>query len=126
MMHGVLTCASLTCFFKGWKCKQKAEQSSLTPDELLTPEELSVHVRSHFYVYSNDLRYLPTNELEETLEFLACVAHGAALDDATKMVILDALNTFTEDPQSVGREYTGFKNQAALDHHLRERNCCAL
>jgi hypothetical protein len=37
-----------------------------------------------------------------------------------------ALNTFTEDPQSVGREYTGFKNQAALDHHLRERNCCAL
>ena len=37
-----------------------------------------------------------------------------------------ALNTFTEDPQSVGREYTGFENQAALDHHLRERNCCAL
>jgi hypothetical protein len=33
-----------------------------------------------------------------------------------------ALNTFTEDPQSVGREYTGFENQAALDHHLRERN----
>ena len=34
-----------------------------------------------------------------------------------------ALNTFTEDPQSVGREYSGFKNQAALDHHLRARNC---
>ena len=92
----------------------------------MTPEELSVHVRSHFYVYSNDLRYLPTDNLEETLEFLACVAHGAALDGATKLVILDALNTFVEDPQSVGREYTGFENQAALDHHLRERNCCAL
>ena len=105
---------------KGWKCKDKDQKSNFTL------EELSVHVRSHFYVYSTDLRYLPTNELEETLEFLACVAHGAALDGATKMVILDALNTFTEDPQSAGREYTGFENQAGLDNHLRERNCCAL
>ena len=88
-------------------------------------EELSVHVRSHFYVYSKDLRYLPTDDLEETLEFLACVAHGAALDDATKMVILYALNTFDEDPESVGREYTGFQNQAELDHHLSIRNSCA-
>jgi hypothetical protein len=111
---------------KGWKCKEESEQSSFTPEEVLTPEELSVHVRSHFYVYSNDLRYLPTGDLEETLEFLACVAHGAALDGATKMVILDALNTFTEDPRSVGREYTGFKNQAELDQHLRKRICCAL
>ncbi len=105
---------------KGWKCKDKNQKSDFTM------EELSVHVRSHFYVYSNDLRYLPTDNLEETLEFLACVAHGAALDGATKMVILDALNTFTEDPQSAGRQYTGFENQAGLDHHLRERNCCEL
>ena len=105
---------------KGWKCKDKDERSSFTL------EELSVHVRSHFYVYSKDLRYLPTDDLEETLEFLACVAHGAALDGATKMVILDALNTFTEDPESVGREYTGFENQAELDHHLSSRNCSAL
>ena len=102
---------------KGWKCREEGERSSFIL------EELAVHVRSHFYVYSKDLRYLPTSDLEETLEFLACVAHGAALDGATKMVILDALNTFTEDPQSVGREYSGFKNQAALDHHLRARNC---
>jgi hypothetical protein len=81
-------------------------------------KELSVHVRSHFYVYSKDLRYLPTDDLEETLEFLACVAHGAALDDATKMVILYALNTFDEDPKSNGREYTSFENQHALDAHL--------
>jgi hypothetical protein len=81
-------------------------------------EELSVHVRSHFYVYSKDLRYLPTDDLEETLEFLACVAHGAALDDATKMVILYALNTFDEDPKSNGREYTSFENQHALEAHL--------
>ena len=105
---------------KGWKCKDKTKKSSFTL------EELSVHVRAHFYVYSKDLRYLPTDDLEETLEFLACVAHGAALDGATKMVILDALNTFTEDPQSVGREYTGFENQAELDHHLSSRDCSAL
>ena len=105
---------------KGWKCKDKDKKSSFTL------EELSVHVRSHFYVYSKDLRYLPTGDLEETLEFLACVAHGAALDGATKMVILDALNTFTEDPESVGREYTGFENQAELDHHLSSRDCSAL
>ncbi len=105
---------------KGWKCKDKDDKSSFTL------EELSVHVRSHFYVYSKDLRYLPTDDLEETLEFLACVAHGAALDGATKMVILDALNTFTEDPESVGRQYTGFENQAELDHHLSSRNCSTL
>ena len=105
---------------KGWNCKDKDKKSSFTL------EELSVHVRSHFYVYSKDLRYLPTDDLEETLEFLACVAHGAALDGATKMVILDALNTFTEDPESVGREYTGFENQAELDHHLSSRNCSTL
>ena len=75
-------------------------------------------MRSHFYVYSKDLRYLPTADLEETLEFLACVAHGAELDDATKMVILHALNTFDQDPVSNGREYTAFENQLALDSHL--------
>ena len=75
-------------------------------------------MRSHFYVYSKDLRYLPTDDLEETLEFLACVAHGAKLDDATKMVILYALNTFDEDPVSNGRQYTAFENQRALDSHL--------
>ena len=97
---------------KGWKCKDKDERSSFTL------EELSVHVRSHFYIYSKDLRYLPTDDLEETLEFLACVAHGAALDGATKMVILDALNTFNEDPESIGHKYTGFADQRALDAHL--------
>ena len=97
---------------KGWKCRQEDEQSSF-----IYPE-LSVHVRSHFYVYSKDLRYLPTDDLEETLEFLACFAHGAKLDGATKMVILDALNTFIDDPKSIGREYTSFENQDALDAHL--------
>jgi hypothetical protein len=77
-----------------------------------------VHVRSHFYVYSKDLRYLPTSGLEEVLEFLACVAHGEALDDATKMVVLDELNTFVNDPDSTSRNYSGFENQQALDAHL--------
>ena len=98
---------------KGWKCKEEEDEQSS-----FILEELSVHVRSHFYVYSKDLRYLPTDDLEETLEFLACVAHGAELDDATKMVILHALNTFDQDPVSNGREYTAFENQPALDSHL--------
>ncbi len=98
---------------KGWKCREEDDEWSS-----LILQELSVHVRSHFYVYSKDLRYLPTDDLEETLEFLACVAHGAALDGATKMVILDALNTFNEDPESIGHEYTGFADQRALDAHL--------
>lgn len=97
---------------KGWKCREEGERSSFIL------EELAVHVRLHFYVYSKDLRYLPTDDLEETLEFLACVAHGAELDDATKMVILYALNTFDQDPMSNGREYTAFENQRALDSHL--------
>ncbi len=110
-MSCVRTCASLT-FLKGWKCKKEGEQSSFTP------EELCVHVRSHFYVYSKDLRYLPTGDLEETLEFLACVAHGTALDGATKMVLLEALQTFVGEPESHGRQYTSFENQFALDAHL--------
>ena len=98
---------------KGWKCKEEGEQSSFTP------EELSVHVRSHFYVYSKDLRYLPTGTLEETLEFLACVAHGTtALEGATTMVLLEALQTFVGEPESHGRQYTSFENQFALDAHL--------
>ena len=97
---------------KGWKCKEKGKQSSFTL------EELSVHVRSHFYVYSKDLRYLPTVDLEETLEFLACVAHGTALDGATKMVLLDSLQTFVGEPESHGRQYSSFENQSALDAHL--------
>ena len=105
---------------KGWKCREEDERSSFIL------EELAVHVRSHFYVYSNDLRYLPTSDLEETLEFLACVAHGAALDGATKMVILDALNTFDQDPESNGREYTSFENQLALDAHLASIHGSAL
>ena len=101
---------------KGWKCKQEDEQKD--EQSSFIPEELSIHVRSHFYVYSKDLRYLPTDDLEETLEFLACFAHGGKLDDATKMVLLDALNTFDRDPVSHGREYTAFENQRALDAHL--------
>ena len=106
---------------KGWKCREEDDEWSS-----LILQELSVHVRSHFYVYSKDLRYLPTSGLEEALEFLACVAHGEALDGATKMVILDALNTFDQDPESNGREYTSFANQFALDAHLASIHRSAL
>ena len=110
---------------KGWKCRDDADDNETMKTNFIH-KELSVHVRSHFYVYSKDLRYLPTSGLEETLEFLACVAHGEDLDEATQMVLLDALNTFTDDPQSVGHNYTGFENQPALDAHLTATNGYAL
>jgi len=34
-------------------------------------DELSVHVRSHFYMYSSDMRFLPTSDLEE--RYVVCV-----------------------------------------------------
>ena len=105
---------------KGWKCRDEDERSSFILNEL------AVHVRSHFYVYSKDLRYLPTSDLEETLEFLACVAHGAALDGATKLVILDALNTFDQESESISHSnYFSFENQLTLDAHLNSINGCA-
>ena len=83
-------------------------------------DELSIHVRAHFYVYSKDLRYLPTSDLEETLEFLACLAHGSVLDNATKLVVLDSLNTFVEEPDSISNTYSGFANQTELDVHCAQ------
>jgi hypothetical protein len=82
-----------------------------------TLQELSVHVRAHFYMYSKDLRFLPTSDLEETFEFLSCVAQGVAIDDATKLVVLDALNTFVGEPDSVRNAYFSFANQKELDLH---------
>jgi hypothetical protein len=110
---------------KGWKCRDEDDDHEKEKSSFIQ-KELSVHVRSHFYVYSKDLRYLPTSGLEEAFEFLACVAQGEDLDDATKMVLLDALNTFTEEPESVGRNYTSFENQQALDAHLTATNGYAL
>ncbi len=70
---------------------------------------------------------MPTSDLEETLEFLSCVAHtDAGLDSATQMVILDSLNTFIggEIDQDVLLEakskYKGFKNLNALDKHCKD------
>ncbi len=94
---------------QGWKCNPYAEQR-------LVGAELSCHVRAHFYVYSRDLRFLPTADLEETLEFMACVAHDDGLDAGTKMVVLDALNTFLSGEEQDGdSSYTSFQTQQELD-----------
>lgn len=96
---------------QGWKCNPYAEQR-------LVGAELSCHVRAHFYVYSQDLRFLPTADLEETLEFMACVAHEDGLDAGTKMVVLDALNTFLSGEEQDGdSSYKGFQTQQELDSY---------
>lgn len=74
-------------------------------------------------MYSKDLRFLPTSDLEETFEFLSCVAQGFAIDDATKLVVLDALNTFVGEPDSVRNAYISFANQNELNLHCgRQRH----
>ena len=82
-------------------------------------EELSVHVRSHFYMYSKDMRFLPTSDMEESFEVMACMSQGA-FDATNKMVVLDALSTFVGESETDGRKYVSFRNQEELDKH-----CCA-
>jgi len=97
-------------------------QGWLTTDRATRPssdEELSVHVRGHFYMFSRDLRYLPTSDLEESFEVMSCIAHGG-LDAAKKMVVLDALRTFVGECEPLGRAYQSFQNQAELNHHCSD------
>lgn len=86
-------------------------------------QELSVHIRSHFYMYSRDIRFLPTSDLEETFEVMACVSQGA-MDAGTKMVVLDALATFVGEQETPGREYENFLNQEALENHCSTTSGC--
>jgi hypothetical protein len=97
---------------QGWKCLSKDERRA-NPDA-----ELAIHVRAHFYVYSKDLRFLPTSDLEETFEFLACYAQGRCLDEGTKLVMLESLNTFVNEPNPVQNAYSTFQGQQQLDNHV--------
>lgn len=101
---------------QGWKCR--SEDRMYRRAELV---ELAIHVRAHFYVYSKDLRYLPTSDLEETFEFLACYAQGRCHDQGTKLVMLDALNTFVHEPDPVETTYLTFQDQKELDDHVKRQ-----
>lgn len=96
---------------QGWRCRTVDERC-------LWGVELALHVRGHFYVYSKDLRYLPTSDLEETFEFLACYAQGSRLDEATRMVMLDSLNTFVGEPDAKENPYMAFQDQKELNDHI--------
>jgi hypothetical protein len=67
-------------------------------------------------MYSRDIRFLPTSDLEESFEVMACVSQGA-MDAGTKMVVLDALATFVGEKETPGRIYKSFLNQEELEHH---------
>jgi hypothetical protein len=69
-------------------------------------------------MYSMDLRFLPTSDLEETFEFLACYAQGRCLDEGTTLVMLDSLNTFVEEPNPVHNDNVQSQNQQRLDDHV--------
>jgi hypothetical protein len=98
---------------QGWRCRRADER-----DESRGAVELTVHVRGHFYVYSKDLRYLPTADLEETFEFLACFAQGWRLDEATRMVMLDSLQTFVGESDAQKSPYIAFQDQKELNRHI--------
>lgn len=65
-----------------------------------------------------DTKYLPTADLEETFDFLACYAQGSRLDEATRMVMLDSLNTFVGEPDAKENPYIAFQDQKELDRHI--------
>ena len=97
---------------QGWKCLSKEDR------RVNADAELALHVRAHFYIYSKDLRFLPTADLEETFEFLACYAQGQCRDEATKLVMLDSLNTFVDEPNPMETTYFTFQDQRELDDHV--------
>ena len=75
-------------------------------------------------MYSRDLRYLPTSDMEESFEVMSCIAQGT-LDAAKKMVILDALSTFVDEAKPQGRDYQSFADQNELDMHCSDaKNGC--
>jgi len=103
----------------GWKCADEKN-----------PENLLVHFRAHFYLFSGRLLELPTFNFEATLEYLSIVCSNT-LDSASKLLLLECLQTFVpyvnyqesktdlkpfkEIAQSRG--YSLFANQQVLDLH---------
>ncbi len=49
---------------------------------------------------------------------LACYAQGRCLDEGTKLVMLESLNTFVNEPNPVHTAYSKFQGQQQLDNHV--------
>jgi hypothetical protein len=105
----------------GWKCVDERDLDALR-----------VHFRAHFYLLSGVLRELPTVDLEATFEFLSALSHED-LDDATKLLLLECLETFV--PVSTVRKgfsmfaveqgYKLFATQDSLSQHLVKTSGCS-
>ena len=92
----------------GWKCAD-------------AQFELPVHFRAHFYLFCGSLRELPVPDFEAALEFLSCLSHDD-MDDGTKLLLLECLQTFKPDlgrnslkEEAEKRKYRLFGNQRSLD-----------
>jgi hypothetical protein len=88
-------------FTFSWKHRGKGDRddsdSSAEYDDDALPD---IHARPHFYVYSTDLRKLPTVDVETSLEFMSICANdsaGATADAASRLQVLDCLQTFTPE-----------------------------
>ncbi len=81
-----------------------------------------IHARPHFYVYSTDLRKLPTVDVETSLEFMSICANDSAgatdttADADSRLQVLDCLQTFT--PETADGQFFESKEQLA-DHVKR-------
>jgi hypothetical protein len=83
--------------------------------------DLPVHFRAHFYLFCGSLRELPVPDFEAALEFLCCLSHDG-MDDGTKLLLLECLQTFVPDlgrkslkQEAQKRGYHLFDNQDSLD-----------
>jgi hypothetical protein len=104
-------------FHHGWKCVDDTGKY-----------ELPVHFRAHFYLFCESLRELPVPDFEAALEFLSCLSHGD-MDDGTKLLLLECLQTFLPDSgrrsslvdAAKKRQYSLLDDQRSLDRHVKPR-----
>jgi hypothetical protein len=87
-----------------------------------------IHARAHFYVYSTDLRKLPTVDVETSLEFMSICANesaGATADAASRLQVLDCLQTFTPETAEGHRDPRGEELPEVHDFFDSKKNLAA-
>ena len=118
-------------FTFSWKHRGKGDRDDSDSSADYNDDALpDIHARPHFYVYSTDLRKLPTVDVETSLEFMSICANdsaGATADAASRLQVLDCLQTFT--PESAdghkprGKELSDvhefFESKEQLDQYVK-------
>jgi hypothetical protein len=96
-------------FTFSWRHRGKGDCDD-SGDEVDDDDLPEIHARPHFYVYGTDLRKLPTVDVETSLEFMSICANdsaGATADAASRLQVLDCLQTFTPETAAGHRDADG-------------------